>query len=295
MEIFSISDDTINTLLRKKRTLFFITIIFSMIICGFLSFFSMRNISTKISVIIFCTLLLIILFVIYFSIMFSLKKLSNKMKNVKYIIEDEKLFIKQNDSKEFNFSKNEIQSINRYKNSEIIIVLNTNKKIIVNKYLDNYDQLIKILNTLSKINEIDKNPDIDLSKMDMTRLIACIIIFILLIFIILLIKIFNISIPKSGIDKHDPMILLVEVLPCIIFAAILIFIANRIDKKIKNKNRIVILFFLTQIVLYIIILIDFYLQSFKLGLLITSIMLFFMLLEIIFLKTSYNYTKKKNE
>jgi hypothetical protein len=217
------------------------------------------------------------------------------MKNVKYIIEDEKLFIKQNDSKEFNFSKNEIQSINRYKNSEIIIVLNTNKKIIVNKYLDNYDQLIKILNTLSKINEIDKNPDIDLSKMDMTRLIACIIIFILLIFIILLIKIFNISIPKSGIDKHDPMILLVEVLPCIIFAAILIFIANRIDKKIKNKNRIVILFFLTQIVLYIIILIDFYLQSFKLGLLITSIMLFFMLLEIIFLKTSYNYTKKKNE
>jgi hypothetical protein len=181
--------------------------------------------------------------------------LKKNLKSVKYTIEGEKIFIKNNDYEQFNFSKNEIKCINRYKNKEIIIFLNTNERITVNKYLDNLDKLIEILNTLSKIDEIYKNPDVD-GNSDMTKQIGGILIITFYSLLLIIIKIFNISIPR--VNRYDPMIILTMGLPIVIYAVIIVFISSIINKRIKSKKYIYFIYSLSFIIFVLISLMVFY-------------------------------------
>ena len=286
MTIFDISDNTIDLVKKKRLFVIILTCLFSLIVWGSLLFFVLKNV--KIFFISFSISVIMIAIALLFSLKYSIKLLIKKLKNVQYIIEDERVFIKQDNFENFNFCINEIQYINRYKNDEVIIILNSNKKIIVNKYLKNYDQLIEMLNTFSKVNEISKNTKLDMVNVNLTKLIVGIILFTLIIFMIIINKTFGISVPNSGIDEHDPMIILVEILPIIIFSAILVFIGTKINKRIKTENKkyIIVLFFFTQIILFIMLLIELYKLVFAVGLFMTIFMLFGILLEIFVIYSS---------
>jgi hypothetical protein len=163
MAVFTVSDNTIDALKKKKLWIVILLGIFGMIIGGSLTYFSMviiSKISIEIFIISFSISLVIISLTLFFSLKSSLKILEKEMKSIQYIIGNERLIIKRNDFEQYNISKNEIQCINRYKNNEILIILNTKKKITVDKYLENFDQLNENLSVLSQVNYIDKNPSI---------------------------------------------------------------------------------------------------------------------------------------
>jgi hypothetical protein len=160
MAIFSASDSCINPIKKKQSVIFILTIVISSTIWLGLTLFVFIVNNFDINLFFICLGIYIVITspTVYFSLRFLFKLQAKEMKSVQYIIENDRLIIKQNNFERFNISKNEIKCINKYKNNVIIIILNENKKIIVNKYLDNYDQFIENLNILSPINRIDKNP-----------------------------------------------------------------------------------------------------------------------------------------
>jgi len=161
MAVFTISDNTIDVIKKKRLLAVVLTVIISLIIWGSLSFFVIKSImDIKILIISFCISIIVVSLTVYFSLKSSLKILTKEMKSIQYIIDDEKIIIKKNNIEQFNISKKEIKCINKYKNNIIIIILNTNKKITINRYLDNIEQLIENLNILSPVNKINKNPSI---------------------------------------------------------------------------------------------------------------------------------------
>ena len=296
MEVFTISENTIGIIKEKRIKAVILTGIISIIIWGTLSYFTIRNINLKIFAIIFCISILLISLVIYFSLRYSIKLLIKKLKNVQYVIENEKVFMKQNELTQYNFSISDIKCINKYKNNEVIILLNTNKEITVNKYLDNYNNFINKLNVVSTINIISKNPKLNLKNANLTKLYSFIILITLFIISRIIINIFNINIPD--VDDHDPMILLVKILPLMILAVFSVFIGSKLNKIITNKKIIIILFFSVEIIFLIIFLSGLFLESFKLGFSITLIMLFLLLIQILFLYISIkaaNSIEKKLE
>jgi len=281
LEVFTISENTIDKLKKKKILIVMITVIISMAIWGSLSFFVTKNIDVKIFAIPFCILIIFISIMVFFLLRYSIKQLTKKLKNVQYIIENEKIFMKQNELVQYNFYTSEIKCINKYKNNEVIIILNTNKKIAVNNYLDNYNKFIDMLNTIFTINKIDKSPKLDFENVDLTRLISFIMIITLIAISTIIINIFNINIPR--VDNTDPVVLLIKILPIVILAAFSVFIAEKINKRIKNKKNIIIIFFSIEIVFLTIFLGRLFLESFKLGFGITLIMLFILFIQILFL------------
>jgi hypothetical protein len=78
------------------------------------------------------------------------------LKSIQYIIEYERLIILKNNREQFNISKDMIFVINKDLTNEIIIYLANYEKILINKYLDNYDQLLEELNALSPITSYDR-------------------------------------------------------------------------------------------------------------------------------------------
>jgi hypothetical protein len=184
MAVFTISDKTIDVLKNKKLWMTISTAIISMVIWGSLSFFAMviiSMISIKIFIISICFSVVIISLTIYFSLRFSLKLFIKEMKSIQYIFENERLIIKKNNSEQYNISKNDIQCITKYKNS-MIIILNSNRKIIVEKNLDNFDQLIENLNSLSKVNIIDKNHN------NIIKMVGIVILQIIILFTLFMSK-----------------------------------------------------------------------------------------------------------
>jgi hypothetical protein len=161
MAIFTVSDNAINILKKKKLRTIIIPVIITMIIMGGLySMVIVPKTGILGFIIFFSFTTVMISLVMYFSLKNSLKLLENEMKSIQYIIENERLIIKKNDFEQYNISKDDIQCINRYKNNVILIILNTKRKITVEKYLDNFDQLIENLNDLTQVNNINGNPNI---------------------------------------------------------------------------------------------------------------------------------------
>jgi hypothetical protein len=163
MAVFTVSDNDIDILKKKRLWVIILTVIITMVTWGGLSFFSMviiSMISVEIFIISLCVSVVIISVVLFFSLKYSLKLLEKEMKSIQYIFENERLIIKKNNFEQFNVAKADIQNINKYKNNVIIIILNTNQKITVEKNLDNFDQLIENLNILSQVNNIDRSPSI---------------------------------------------------------------------------------------------------------------------------------------
>jgi hypothetical protein len=89
------------------------------------------------------------------------------------------------------------------------------------------------------------------------------------------------------------MVLLVEILPILILAVFSALIGREIDKRIKNKKYIIILFFSIEIVFLIIFLGGLFLKSFAVGFSITIIMLFLLLIQVIFLFINIRTENKK--
>jgi hypothetical protein len=85
-----------------------------------------------------------------------LKSIGKKLKNIYYIIENGNFIIKQNDHDQINISKEEIKSINQYINNVHTVILNNNKKIVLNRYLENYDDFISKLKSSYFFNYINK-------------------------------------------------------------------------------------------------------------------------------------------
>jgi hypothetical protein len=165
MAIFTISDNTIDILKKKLIWMFILTSFIIMISTGIImistgvfSYFSMQDINIE-KFIIFFIFWGIISLALFFRIKYELKFLEKEMKSIQYIIENEKLIIMKNEFIQYIY-KNEIKCINKYENSMILITLNIKQEIIVNKYLDNFDQLIDNLNILSPVNNINRNQNI---------------------------------------------------------------------------------------------------------------------------------------
>jgi hypothetical protein len=159
MAIFTISDNTIDRLKIEHLWFLILSISILLIIPVSILFFSIENINPKIFIISFCSFIVITSLLLFLRIKYDLKLLENEMKSVQYIIENERLIIMANDFIQY-ISKNDIKCINKYKNNMILIILNTKQKIKVNKYLDNFEQLIENLNILFQINNINKNINI---------------------------------------------------------------------------------------------------------------------------------------
>jgi hypothetical protein len=100
----------------------------------------------------------IVFLITFFSLKRSLKSIEKSLKSIQYIFDNGRLIIKQNNFEQYNISTNEIKCINKYKNKIIIIILNNRKKIIVNKYLEDYDKILSELKQLFEITEVNKNP-----------------------------------------------------------------------------------------------------------------------------------------
>jgi hypothetical protein len=104
MAFFTVSDNTIDVLKKKKLWMTISTAIISMVIWGGLSFFAMviiSMISIKIFIISICSSVAIISLTIYFSLRFSLKSFMNEMKSIQYIIENERLIKMNNNFEQF--------------------------------------------------------------------------------------------------------------------------------------------------------------------------------------------------
>jgi hypothetical protein len=157
MTIFKISETQIK---KVKQNILFLIISAIIVISVItqIAIYSTVLHDSKIFLINLCIYILIISIVILVLIKFSLKSAEKTMKSIEYIINNERLIISQNNFEQFNIAKDEIKCINRYKNNLIEIILKNNKKIIVNKYLDKYDELLIELKQLSEINEVEKNP-----------------------------------------------------------------------------------------------------------------------------------------
>ena len=250
---FTISDFTINSIRKKRILTIILSTIITVIICESLIFyiFVLKNISIKIFIVILSSTIILISFITYFSLKLLSIKILENMKEVKYILIDEdRIFIKQGEFEQINISKNEIKCTNRYKNRDVFIFLNSNKNIKINKYLDNYDQLIDNLNILSPINEINKKSNSTNMDWLIERFVIIIILFSTFILSILITKIFDINIPKF--NRQDPMIILKIYVPLFLIAIFIVFISRKIAESIKSIKYILIILGIFSIVTIIV-------------------------------------------
>jgi hypothetical protein len=161
MATYKITGDNINIKKRHFSLMILVPAIIGSIIIQTGIFFMLNN--YKVFLISLSLYIVITFLVLLFCIKKTLKILSQSLSSIFYNIEDEHLIIMQNNYERYNISKDDIKCINRYKNNAIVIVLKNNKKIHVNKYLENYNELIKELNSFSTITEINKNQNITLN------------------------------------------------------------------------------------------------------------------------------------
>jgi len=156
MVVFGISDD--NFIIIKRN---FMALMLSATIIGFVLgiitiLYTVNNSNIRIiSIVIYSVSVFILLPII---IKKSLKSIEKDAKSLFYVFEDEHFIIKKNDTKIIGITKNEIKCINKYNNNMIILVLINNKKIILNKYMENIEGIINEFKNMSVINEMDKNP-----------------------------------------------------------------------------------------------------------------------------------------
>jgi ATP-dependent Zn protease len=157
MTIFKISEDNIKKIKLNRLFIIISAIILTSVITQTIIYFTILQ-DTKVFLISLGTYIVMLFLIILFIIKFAFKSFEKTMKSIKYIIENERLIISQNDFEQFNITKDEIKCINKYKNNLIEIILKNNKKILVNKYLEKYDELLVELKQLSEISEKEKNP-----------------------------------------------------------------------------------------------------------------------------------------
>ena len=152
--IFTMSDSGIKAE-KKKRILFVVALsIGCYLFWTALNFFSLVVVKGLVDIYVIVSIisLFIIACTVFLSLRFNLKAL----KSIQYIVEHERLIILKNNREQFNISKDMILAINKDLTNEITIYLANYEKIVVNKYLDNYDQLLEELNALSPITYIDR-------------------------------------------------------------------------------------------------------------------------------------------
>jgi TRAP-type C4-dicarboxylate transport system permease small subunit len=152
--IYKISERGINF----RKNIFICMIIFTSIIgliSGTLIILKSQNnfISSIITISIFFIFISLFLF---FSLKIFLKTIEKNIKSIYYIIENDHFIIKQNDHDRISISKEEVKNINQYINNVHTVILNNNKKIVLNRYLENYDDFISRLKSSYSFNYINK-------------------------------------------------------------------------------------------------------------------------------------------
>jgi protein-S-isoprenylcysteine O-methyltransferase Ste14 len=157
MAFFKISDDNIKKIRLNCFFLIFSGLIVVSVITQIAIYLTLIQ-DPKIFLINLFVFLAIVILIVLFLIKFVLKSFEKSLRSIEYIIENERLKIIQNDFEQYNITKDEIKCINKYKNNLLEVILKNNKKILVNKYLEKYDELLIELKQLSEINEIEKNP-----------------------------------------------------------------------------------------------------------------------------------------
>ena len=161
--IFGISGNNINIIKSK----FFTFVISALIIDFVIEIIILFNISYlyNLNNTNLCTFAISISFVLSFLIIFimikiCLKSLIKNAKSLFYILDNNHFIIRQNKKEIVNITKNDIKSINVYKNKLIAIILNTKRKIVLNRYIDDQNELIIELNKIIEISNINKNPNL---------------------------------------------------------------------------------------------------------------------------------------
>ena len=219
MSIYEISDKNVKILKQKYLLKILTMLAIASIIAFIIVYFSLKNNNNFLfTSIIFVT---IILFFVYFIIKSLLKSFEKTIKSIQYIIENGRLIIRQNDTEQFNSEKENIKYIEHYKNNIIVFVLNSNKKITMNKYLDNYEQLFENIKNMFQVNEMEKNYQnmiLNFSAAIFSLIIMGILFFskylglVLLAGIILIIFITIFIVFNKNIDKKQRIIILIGVL-----------------------------------------------------------------------------------
>jgi len=153
---FKISNDNIKKIKQNYLFLILPALIIGSIISQTIIYFKLQDI--KIFLISLGIFIIISSILILFLLKFGLKYIEKSVKSIKYKFENGNLRIYQNNFEQFNIFKDEIKYINKYKNNLLVIIMNNNKKININKYLENYDNLLTELKQLTDITEINRNP-----------------------------------------------------------------------------------------------------------------------------------------
>jgi hypothetical protein len=169
--------------------------------------------------------------VLYFSIkFFGLKPFINSALSLVYTIGNDRFIIRYNDHERLNISRNDIKQIIHYKNNTIMLYLANNKKIYLNKNMENYDSLISELGTFCDITDINKNPSkiLNVFTIILSAGIMCILL----------------------LSKNFILVMLSGIIVIIFFVVILVYtlLNKNIDKKTKRT-----LLFLSIVIIYIVV------------------------------------------
>ena len=160
MAIYKISEDHIREV-KKKRLFFIISAIIVISVIAQANIYFTVTQDIKVFLFSLGIYIVAVALALLFIIKFTLKSFEKTMRSTKYTLENERLIMTQNGFEQFNITKDEIKCINKHKNNLIEIILKNNKKILVNRYLEKYDELLVELKQLSEINETGKNPYIN--------------------------------------------------------------------------------------------------------------------------------------
>ena len=171
MAVYTISDNTIKKFKRDRFLLYIPVAIITAIIVQVILFFLLDN-----KIIFFISLGLFVLS-IPMVVFLSVKKGLKSLKNIQYLVDNERLIIRYGDYIQHNLQKDDIKCIDKYRNN-IIINLKNGERICVNKNLENVDDLVDELAGLSTVHVLNKNDNQNI-KTNTVYLLIGIITFIL--------------------------------------------------------------------------------------------------------------------
>ena len=167
--------------------------------------------------------------IVYFPIkFFRLNSFFKSILSLTYIIKNDRFIIKYNEHERLNISKGDIKQIIHYKNDVLMLLLVDNKKIYLNKKMEEYNSLVLELRSFCEITNINKNHNKILNILSgiLSGGIVCILLF----------------------SNNMILVLISGVAIIILFIGVLIFILSNknIDKKTKRT-----LLFVAAVIIYI--------------------------------------------
>jgi hypothetical protein len=217
MAEYRLIENNKKNLLNKKMVKSLPLIIVAVLAGMGISFFQItQNYNSNILLIVILTTLLICIGAIFIGLKFGLKIYRENHLDIVFYIENNLLKITKKGKDIVSAAKDNINKIEEYSDETIIIFLKNKQKIILNKNIENYNNMKLELNEIFEISKIDKNPNNN------------ILYTILSLGIIILYIIFSLSIDKTIVISSGVLIIGI-----VLFSIVKTLLDKSVDKRIK--------------------------------------------------------------